>query len=279
MTTPVLTEPRPAPVAEGGHQSDDGGRRPGLRADACHPHLGASGSSSRLVRADARPARQLVPHPGRAALTGLVVGHRRLRRVHARQLPRRAQSEGTAWHAAGARSTRSPSPSRRRSSRSPSPPSPPTPSPGSTSRAGSCCSSRRCRCWRSRPAGRPHPTPADLRRRRPPHDPGLDKTVTLVPDLNLDRRRRRRCGSPTPASPCRSPSSCCTTTSRQLPKDLFEAARIDGANHFKIFYRLVLPLSVPVLAAFAIFQFLWTWNDYLIAVTMIGANPDALPAR
>ncbi|MDQ3738705.1 MAG: carbohydrate ABC transporter permease [Actinomycetota bacterium] len=63
-----------------------------------------------------------------------------------------------------------------------------------------------------------------------------------------------------------------------LPRDLFEAARIDGADHFKIFYRLVLPLSVPVLAAFAIFQFLWTWNDYLIALTMIGANRDELPA-
>ena len=63
----------------------------------------------------------------------------------------------------------------------------------------------------------------------------------------------------------------------QLPKDLFEAARIDGADHFTIFWRLVLPLSVPVLAAFAIFQFLWTWNDYLIANTMIGNNPDNAP--
>lgn len=62
-----------------------------------------------------------------------------------------------------------------------------------------------------------------------------------------------------------------------LPKDLFESARIDGADHFTIFWRLVLPLSVPVLAAFAIFQFLWTWNDYLIAVTMIGPNQDAFP--
>ena len=62
-----------------------------------------------------------------------------------------------------------------------------------------------------------------------------------------------------------------------LPKDLFEAARIDGANHFTIFWRLVLPLSVPVLAAFAIFQFLWTWNDYLIANTMIGANASQQP--
>lgn len=63
-----------------------------------------------------------------------------------------------------------------------------------------------------------------------------------------------------------------------LPKDIFESARIDGADHFTIFWRLVVPLSIPVLAAFAIFQFLWTWNDYLIAVTMLGASgADNLP--
>jgi alpha-glucoside transport system permease protein len=63
-----------------------------------------------------------------------------------------------------------------------------------------------------------------------------------------------------------------------LPKDIFESAYIDGADHFKIFWKLVVPLSLPVLAAFAIFQFLWTWNDYLIALTMIGGQRDALPA-
>ncbi len=62
-----------------------------------------------------------------------------------------------------------------------------------------------------------------------------------------------------------------------LPADVFESARIDGADHFTIFWRLVVPLSVPVLAAFAIFQFLWTWNDYLIALTMIGGNGEAFP--
>ena len=61
-------------------------------------------------------------------------------------------------------------------------------------------------------------------------------------------------------------------------RDVFESAFIDGADHFTIFWRLILPLSMPVLAAFAIFQFLWTWNDYLIALTMVGANPEALPA-
>lgn len=62
-----------------------------------------------------------------------------------------------------------------------------------------------------------------------------------------------------------------------LPKDIFESARIDGADHFTIFTKLVLPLSIPVLAAFAIFQFLWTWNDYLIALIMIGSNADNFP--
>lgn len=61
----------------------------------------------------------------------------------------------------------------------------------------------------------------------------------------------------------------------QLPKDIFESAKIDGANHFGIFWRLVLPLSIPALASFAIFQFLWTWNDFLIANTMLGFESDA----
>ena len=53
-----------------------------------------------------------------------------------------------------------------------------------------------------------------------------------------------------------------------------ESAFIDGASHFQIFWRLILPLSVPALAAFAIFQFLWVWNDYLVALIFIGAKPD-----
>lgn len=58
----------------------------------------------------------------------------------------------------------------------------------------------------------------------------------------------------------------------QLPKDIFEAARIDGANHFTIFWRLALPLSRPALAAFAVFQFLWTWNDFLVASVFLTDN-------
>jgi alpha-glucoside transport system permease protein len=51
----------------------------------------------------------------------------------------------------------------------------------------------------------------------------------------------------------------------QLPREMLESAFIDGASHFTVFLRLVLPLSVPALASFAIFQFLWVWNDYLVA--------------
>lgn len=56
----------------------------------------------------------------------------------------------------------------------------------------------------------------------------------------------------------------------QLPRDLLESAFIDGASHFTIFLRLILPLSVPALASFAIFQFLWVWNDYLVALVFLG---------
>lgn len=107
--------------------------------------------------------------------------------------------------------------------------------------------------------------------------PLIEKTVTIIPDMGL-------AGS--------IPAVWLTHTGfalpfaifllhnyiAGLPKDLFESARIDGADHFKIFWKLVVPLSVPVLAAFAIFQFLWTWNDYLIALTMIGGNRVDLPA-
>ncbi len=63
----------------------------------------------------------------------------------------------------------------------------------------------------------------------------------------------------------------------QLPRDLFEAARVDGASHFLIFRRIVLPLSVPAIASFAIFQFLWVWNDLLVGLTFAGGTVDVAP--
>ena len=59
----------------------------------------------------------------------------------------------------------------------------------------------------------------------------------------------------------------------ELPRDILEAAFVDGASHFTIFSKLIIPLSIPALAAFAIFQFLWVWNDYLVALIFIGASP------
>ena len=57
-----------------------------------------------------------------------------------------------------------------------------------------------------------------------------------------------------------------------LPSSIIESARIDGADHFTIFWRLIIPLSVPALAAFAIFQFLWVWNDLLVAYVFLGGS-------
>ncbi|WP_310528739.1 carbohydrate ABC transporter permease [Nocardioides sp.] len=60
-----------------------------------------------------------------------------------------------------------------------------------------------------------------------------------------------------------------------LPLTVIESAKIDGASHFQTFFRLVLPMSVPVLASFAIFQFLWVWNDLLVALVLLGPGDKA----
>jgi alpha-glucoside transport system permease protein len=60
----------------------------------------------------------------------------------------------------------------------------------------------------------------------------------------------------------------------QLPRDLFESAAIDGASHFQAFIKIVLPLSIPAIGAFAIFQFLWVWNDLLVALVLLGPGKD-----
>ena len=59
-----------------------------------------------------------------------------------------------------------------------------------------------------------------------------------------------------------------------LPSEIMESAYVDGASPLTIFIRLVLPLSVPVIASFAIFQFLWVWNDLLVALVFLGTNPE-----
>ena len=59
-----------------------------------------------------------------------------------------------------------------------------------------------------------------------------------------------------------------------LPKSVIESAKIDGASHYQTFFRLILPMSVPALASFAIFQFLWVWNDLLVALVFIGPGDN-----
>jgi alpha-glucoside transport system permease protein len=61
-----------------------------------------------------------------------------------------------------------------------------------------------------------------------------------------------------------------------LPKEIIESARVDGASDFEIFVKIVLPLSFPALASFSIFQFLWTWNDLLVAMVFLGTQKDEL---
>jgi alpha-glucoside transport system permease protein len=62
-----------------------------------------------------------------------------------------------------------------------------------------------------------------------------------------------------------------------IPNEIIEAARVDGATHGQIFFQIVLPLAVPAIASFAIFQFLWVWNDLLVALIFSGGTQDVAP--
>ncbi|MCL0059440.1 carbohydrate ABC transporter permease [Dehalococcoidia bacterium] len=62
-----------------------------------------------------------------------------------------------------------------------------------------------------------------------------------------------------------------------LPSELFDSASIDGASPLQSFFRIVLPLSVPAIASVVIFQFLWVWNDLLVALIYLGGTPDVVP--
>jgi len=63
----------------------------------------------------------------------------------------------------------------------------------------------------------------------------------------------------------------------EIPGEMIEAARMDGAGHAQIFFRIVLPLAVPALASIGIFQFLWVWNDLLVALVFSGGTVDVAP--
>jgi alpha-glucoside transport system permease protein len=60
----------------------------------------------------------------------------------------------------------------------------------------------------------------------------------------------------------------------ELPGDIFESAYMDGASHFDAFLHLAVPLSIPALVSFAIFQFLWVWNDLLVALVFLGTDSE-----
>ena len=64
---------------------------------------------------------------------------------------------------------------------------------------------------------------------------------------------------------------------RALPSDLFESAEIDGAGTLTVFFRIILPLSVPAIASLVIFQFLWVWNDLLVALIYVGGSEQVAP--
>ena len=64
---------------------------------------------------------------------------------------------------------------------------------------------------------------------------------------------------------------------REIPNELIEAARVDGAGHVRIFFKVLLPLITPPIAAFGILQFLWVWNDLLVSLTFLGGRPEVAP--
>jgi alpha-glucoside transport system permease protein len=64
---------------------------------------------------------------------------------------------------------------------------------------------------------------------------------------------------------------------REIPGELIEAAKVDGAGHVRIFFGVLMPLLTPALAAFGIFQFLWVWNDLLVSLVFLGGVPELAP--
>ena len=106
--------------------------------------------------------------------------------------------------------------------------------------------------------------------------------AALIPVLQLSVNlgiagTSRPSGSRTRPSDCRSRSSCCATSSAPCRREMFESASIDGATPTTAFFRLALPLAVPAIASLVIFQFMWVWNDLLVALVLVGGFPQVAP--
>jgi len=107
--------------------------------------------------------------------------------------------------------------------------------------------------------------------------PLLDKTVTLLPEMGLSGSIPgvwiTHVGSHLPFA-----IFLLVFAVARVPRSLVDTARIDGASETQIFSKVVIPLIAPALASLGILLFLWAWNDFIVALTIIGANGAALPA-
>ena len=107
--------------------------------------------------------------------------------------------------------------------------------------------------------------------------PILDKTVTLIPEVGLAGTIPGtwivHVGAHLPFS-----IFLLTFAIARVPTSLIDSARLDGASDSAIFWRVVVPLSRPALASLGVLLFLWSWNDFIVALTIIGANAESLPA-
>lgn len=107
--------------------------------------------------------------------------------------------------------------------------------------------------------------------------PVLDKTVTLVPELGLSGSIPgvwiTHIGSHLPFS-----IFLLVAAVARIPRSLVDSARVDGASDSQIYWGVVMSLITPALASLGILLFLWTWNDFIVALTIIGSNGAALPA-
>ena len=190
-------------------------------------HLAVIAPDGHLADPDDRPARQLVParrptSPTSGWWTAL------LPPVPASRSSNYHDVLDQSEHGRRRSSTACSSRSRRRSSRSSSRRSPPTRSLDEVPGPRTSCSWSSSGCWSSR-CRRRSSRSCSCSGRGPGHR----------------RARSWRCGWPTPATACRSRSSCCATSWASLPKEVFESASIDGASHVTAFFRLALPMSVP----------------------------------